>query len=173
MFKIILINGLIAAAIIAGVSSLMLWSAGSDAAHSQSEWLGYVIMVAGLSVIYVAIRQVRDQQFGGVIGFFKALQVGMTITLIAAVFYVGSWELYYRSAGQDFIAQYQQSQLDQLAESGASEAAIEASRQEMAEFARWYERWYIRALITLLEILPVGVLISLISATLLRTRQRG
>ena len=173
MHRIILINGLIAAVIIAGVSSLMLWTTGSEAAHSQSEWLGYLVMVAGLSVIYVAIRQVRDQQFGGVIGFFKALQIGLAITLIAALFYVGSWELYYRSAGQDFIAQYQQSQLEQLAESGASEADIESSKKEMAEFARWYERWYIRAMITLLEILPVGVLISLISAALLRTRQRG
>jgi hypothetical protein len=72
MNKIILINGLIAALIIADVSSLMLWSAGSEAAYSQSEWLDYLIMVAGLSVIYVAIMGVRDQQFSGVIGFFKA-----------------------------------------------------------------------------------------------------
>lgn len=173
MQKIILINGLIAALIISGVSSLMLWTAGSEAAHSQAEWLGYLIMVAGLSVIYVAIKQVRDQRYGGVIGFFKALQVGLGVTLIAAVCYVASWEVYYQFAGQDFIAQYQQSQLEQLATSGASEAQLAASQQDMAQFASWYARWYVRVLITLLEILPVGVLISLLAAAMLRTRQHG
>jgi hypothetical protein len=172
MRKIILINGLIAAIIIAGVSSVMLWTAGNDAAHSQAEWLGYLIMVAGLSIIFVAIKQVRDQQ-GGVIGFFKGLQVGLLVTLIAAFFYVASWEVYYQSAGQDFIAAYQDSQLGQMAESGASQAELDEARTNMAQFAEWYSQWYIRALITLLEILPVGVLITLVAAGLLRSRQTG
>jgi hypothetical protein len=96
--------------------------------------------------------------------------VGLALTLIAAIFYVDSWEWYYQSAGQDFIAQYQHSQLEQLRESGASGADIEQSKKHMSAFANWYKRWYFRSLITLLEILSVGVLISVLSVALLRTR---
>ncbi|MFC3195513.1 DUF4199 domain-containing protein [Marinicella sediminis] len=173
MNKIIIINGFIAALVIAGLSSWLLWSTAGDAAHSQSAWLGYLIMVAGLAVIYVAIKQVRDQQCGGLIGFYKGFSIGLQVTLIAAFFYVLSWEFYYQSAGQDFITNYQQSQLSHMAEAGATDAEMAASRKDMQAFAQWYDRWYNRAMVTLFEILPVGLLISVLAAALLRTRQTG
>lgn len=170
MKKIVLINGLIAAVIISGISSYLLWSAGDDVDNSHSVWLGYLIMIVGLSVIFVAVKQHRDNNLGGVISFKTAFLIGFLITLITATFYVFSWELYYQSIGQDYIANYQTSYLENLTNQGASIGEIEKTKQEMAAFSVQYERFYFRAFITLLEILPVGLIVALFSALLLKTK---
>ena len=57
---------------------------------------------------------------------------------------------------------------------GATAAQLEAQRQEMAQFKEMYASPLINAAFTILEPLPVGVLISLISAGVLRRgRQDG
>lgn len=173
MKKLVLIYGLLAAAVIALLSYWVLWTAGDDSSHYLSEWLGYLIMVLGLSVIFVAVKQHRDHNLGGIIGFGKAFQVGLFITLMAALIYVLAWEYYYRSEGQDFIANYQSTLVENMREEGSSEAEIQKKQQELTDFARLYDRFYFRAFITLLEILPVGLLIALFSAALLRTQGRG
>jgi len=117
MLKIILVNGLMAAVIIAGVSNLLVWLAGDDAAHSHSAWLGYLAMVVGFSFIFVAIKQHRDKNLGGVLYFSQAFKVGLLVSLIAS-----------------------------------------------------YTKFYFRALIRLMEILPVGLIITLLSAFLLKTQ---
>ncbi len=172
MKKIVFVNGIIAALLISGISSLMLWSAGPESSHSQSEWLGYLIMIVGLSVIFIAVKQHRDHHLGGVIGFKTAFMVGLWVTLIASACYVISWELYYQNAGQDFMAAYQESHLAKMRDDGATAAAIESFQQEMADFAALYAKFYFRAFITLIEILPVGLIISLLSASLLRTQSK-
>lgn len=173
MKKIVLINGLIAAALIAGISAALLWSAGPDANHAQSEWLGYLVMIIGLSMIFVGIKQHRDNNLGGVIGFGTGFQVGLFITLIASAIYVLSWEAYYQTGGQDFIADYQASYLEQMRADGADAEEIDAMAKRMDDFAAHYQKWYVRWFITLTEIFPVGLGITLISSLLLRTRRKG
>lgn len=171
MKKIVLINGLLAAVIIAGISSVFLWRVGADAEHSHAEWLGYLVMLVGLAFVFVAIKQHRDNNLGGVISFVKGVQIGLLVTLIAALFYVMAWELYYQNAGQGYIESYQQSYLEQLKSNGATEQEIKTTRQEMTEFADLYDKLYFRVMFTLLEILPVGLLITLLAAFLLKTKK--
>ncbi|MGJ8664196.1 MAG: DUF4199 domain-containing protein [Marinicella sp.] len=173
MKKIILVNGLIASLIISGVSSLMLWTSVNDTNFSQSEWFGYLIMIVGLSVIFVAVKQHRENNLGGVIGFKTAFLIGFLITLIASLFYVAAWEVYYQTAGQDFMSSYQNSYLENLKLQGMSEASINKTMAEMADFSDMYAKFHFRAFITLLEILPVGLVIALFSALLLRTKSSG
>lgn len=170
MKKIVLVNGLIAAAIIAGVSLAFLWNQGPDSNHSQAEWLGYLVMLAGLAFIFVAVKQHRDNNLGGVITFGQGFKVGLLVTLIAAIVYVLAWEWYYQNAGQGFIENYQQVMLEQYHADGVSENELAEIRKEMNEFAALYEKFYIRILITMLEILPVGMVVSMVAALLLKTR---
>lgn len=172
MLRIILVNGLIAAAIIAGVSTVLLWTAGDDATHNQSAWLGYLVMVVGFSFIFVAIKQHRDKNLGGIIYFGQAFKVGFLVSLIAAFFYVFSWEIYYRNGGEDYIEKYQTSYLADLKTQGATEEVLSQTSQEMNEFAVSYKKIHFRALITLIEILPVGFVITLLSAFLLKTQRK-
>lgn len=170
MKKTVWVYGLMAAAIIVGISATLLWTATDDADYSSGAWLGYVIMIVGFSLIFVAIKQQRDQQ-GGVISFSQAFQVGLWITLIATVFYVLSWELYYQQAGADFMEKYTTSYLENMRQEGADEATILATKEEMQQMGEKYRQLPFRLFITVMEILPVGLLITLFGALLLRNRR--
>ncbi len=170
MKKTVWVYGLLAAAIIVGVSATLLWTATDDADYSSGAWLGYLIMIVGFSMIFMATKQLRDQQ-GGLISFSQAFQVGLWITLIAASFYVLSWELYYQQAGADFMEKYTTSYLENMRLDGADEASIRAAREEMETMGEQYQQLPFRLMVTVMEILPVGLLITLISALLLRNRR--
>ncbi|MEM1082162.1 MAG: DUF4199 domain-containing protein, partial [Pseudomonadota bacterium] len=133
-----------------------------------SQLLGYSIMVVALSVIFIAIKGYRDQQLGGVIKFWTGLKLGVGISLVAAVVYALGWELYYQTLGSDFIQQYSNAYLEQLRVDQVDADQIEAARQKMNEFEALYSFFPARFGITLIEILPVGLFISLLSASLLR-----
>ncbi len=167
MKKVVLIYGGIAALIIGVVSILLLWTE----LTVDSAWLGYLIMLIGFSMIFVAIKQYRDKDLGGVITFMKAAQVGLLITLMASVFYVLCWEVYYQNAGQEFISLYQNTQVENMRASGVTEQEIDASIKEMQAFAKQYEQAAFRWFITLLEIVPVGLIITILSALLLKTKK--
>lgn len=173
MKKMVLIYGFLASLIVVGVSSLFLWSSAPDSSLSHSEWLGYLTMVLGLSVIFVAVKQHRDHNLGGVIGFKSALLVGLLVTLITTVCYVLAWEIFFQQLGQSYLAEFTQQYLLELEQGGASPDELAATRQEMSEFGALYNRFYFRMFITALEILPVGLVISFLCAALLRTRSTG
>ncbi len=171
MKKTIFIYGLLASAIIAGVSALFLWTASEDPDYSSSAWLGYVVMIVGFTMVFIGIKQQRDKHQGGIISFVEAFKVGISITLIATFFYVVSWELYYQNAGQDFMEKYSASYIDNMRQNGADEAAIAATQKEMQTMGEKYKQFPFRFFITLMEIFPVGLLVTLISAWLLKTRK--
>ncbi len=171
MTRIVLIFGLIAGAI----ASVLMWilmnvmvTDGIDFDNAMI-W-GYATMIIALSMVFFGIKSYRDNH-GGHITFLKGLQVGILISLISAVCYGASWELYYSSSGQEFIQKYTVYYLDKMKADGASEAEIEKERVEGERFMELYKNFFVRFGFTLLEILPVGVVVTLISAALLRKRE--
>ncbi len=165
MKRIIFIYGLLSGAIIIGIiiASMMIWGM-----EGQSEWLGYLIMVAALSLIFFGIKSYRDQELGGVITFGTAFSVGLGISVVAGIVYVGAWETYLQTTDADFMGQYASSYIEQLQAEGASEQEIADARKMMDEYKAMYENPLTRLGITFLEIFPVALLITLISAGLLR-----
>jgi hypothetical protein len=127
-------------------------------------------MIIALSLIFFGIKSYRDNN-GGKISFFKGLQVGILITLISALCYAVSWEIYYPRIGDEFIAKYTEYNLDKMKTTGASAAEIEAARVEGEQFAEMYKKLPIRFAFSIIEILPVGIIVTLISALLLRKRE--
>lgn len=165
MKRIILIYGLLSGGIIIGIFlvSMMIWGM-----EGQSEWLGYLIMVITLSLIFFGIKSYRDQELGGVITFGTALKVGLGISVVAGIVYVGAWETYLHTTDADFMGQYASSYIEQLQAEGASEQEIADARKMMDGYKAMYENPLTRLGITFLEIFPVALLITLISAGLLR-----
>ena len=172
MKKTIVVYGLIAGAIIAAsaVISLAL-SSGSSEHLAQLEWLGYAVMIIAFSVIFVAIKGYRDQQLGGVITFGTAFSVGIGVSLIASVIYVVVWEVNLSLTDYVFIEEYTQSYIEAEVAAGASEADLAALRSEMDVMKERYGNPLFRLPITFLEIFPVGLLITLVSAAVLRNSQ--
>lgn len=138
--------------------------------HPGGAWgmaLGYSIMLLGLSMVFLAIKRRRDE-LGGVIRFWPAFGLGLAISLVASVFYVVAWEAAQAVTGIDYIGGYIEASIAEKRAQGASAAEIAQFAAEMAQFKVQYANPLFRIPMTLTEILPVGLLVSLVSAGLLR-----
>lgn len=172
MKKIILINGLIAGALV----SLMLLITqyifrANDTTLDYGMLIGFSTMIISLSLIFVAVKTYRDRHQNGVITFGKAFQIGILIAVMASFMYATTWEIYFNTAGSDFVAWYTKAQMDKLVQEGASEAELTEMKTSLESMATIYQNPLMRFSMTLMEIFPVGLIITLISAGLLRKKE--
>ncbi len=163
MKRIILIYGLLAGTIVGSMFfiTMPLYEKGI-LTMENGELVGYSTMIVALSLIFFGVKSYRDNQLEGSISFGKALQVGLLITLIASLMYAITWEVIYNTM-TDFVAQMGDKYFEKLRADGMTQAKID-------EYAAMYENPIIRFPMTLMEIAPVGILISLLSAGLLRIK---
>jgi Protein of unknown function (DUF4199) len=173
MKKNIIIYGLIAGIV---VSILMLFSVNSMS-HSESNFdynrsllIGYASMLISFSLVFVGIRNYRDKYNEGIISFGKAFKIGIMIVLIASTIYVVAWLIDYFFFIPDFLEKYSTHMLDKLKASGASQVEIDKQTKEMASFARRYKNPLFNAMMTYVEILPVGLIVTLISSLILKRK---
>lgn len=166
MARIIVTYGLISGlVIILGIMATL--GLNSGAPHGEV-WLGYLIMLAALSAILVGVKQHRDQALGGVIKFRTAFLLGLGIALVASLTYVAVWEVYLAATDYAFAEQYAAQTLAAKRAAGVTGPAYEKAVAEMQAFRAQYANPLIRLPITFLEIFPVGLLVALVSALLLR-----
>lgn len=132
--------------------------------------LGYTSMFIANIFLVVGVKNYRDKYNGGVITFGKAFKVGILITLIASTIYVINWLIYDYATGSQFMESYAQSMHKELVESGASEAFISKQDIEMKEFMVMYQNPFFKAAMTYMEILPMGILFTLITAFVMRRK---
>ena len=170
MKKIVWTFGLIAGAIMAAFMIATLPFA--HALDEHSLLVGYAGIVAGFLCVYFGVRSYRDNVLGGTIGFGRALSVGLLIATIGTLCYVASWEVMYYKFMPDFYSRYAQSAVDQARKNGESEVAIARTRATMEEMAKNAGNPLWVAATTFIEPFPVGFVIALVSAGILR-RKRG
>lgn len=133
--------------------------------------VGYASMVIALSMVFFGTKTYRDQHLQGAISFGKAFKVGILITVIASLMYAIAWEGYYNLEASDFMDKYTEHYLEKLEKSGATTSEIEAAQKQMADLNVMYQNPLIRFGITLSEILPVGLIITLVSSAFLRKKE--
>ena len=90
MKKIVFTFGIIAGFINIMTDILLTNLGGEEMMHSNTQWIGYLVMVIALSLIFVGVKQYRDKHLGGVIKFGKAFLIGLYISLVAGAIYVGT-----------------------------------------------------------------------------------
>ena len=167
MTRLVFTYGLISGAVIAAAITATIISSGGKAPHS-SLWLGYLIMLVGLSAILVGVKQYRDDVQGGVIGFWKAFGLGLGIAALASVAYALVWEIYLALTHYAFINEYIEATLARKRAAGVSGTAYQQAASEMEILRREYANPFFRLPMTMVEIFPVGLLVALVSAALLR-----
>ena len=171
MLKRILIYGAIAGLIVGVPLFTMTVVMTGHPPIPYSMVLGYSIMLIALSTIFVAIKRHRDADLGGVIGFWRAFGLGLAISVVAGVFYVLAWEAALAATHMDFAAGYAKAVIAQQQAKGISGEALARLTAEMEHFKIQYANPLYRLSMTFAEIFPVGFLVSLISAGLLRNRR--
>ncbi|HEY0413600.1 MAG TPA: DUF4199 domain-containing protein [Allosphingosinicella sp.] len=164
--RYVLVYGAIAGAIASAV--IVATIAFSLTNHTSSLWFGYLVMLAALSLIFVAVKRYRDVECGGVIRFGRAFLLGLGIAVTAGIVYAAGWEIYQATSGYDFMADYTNATLKHMHAEGASAAALQAKAAEMRAMAVSYANPLFRIPMTFIEIFPVGLLVALVSAALLR-----
>ena len=169
MKKSVLTFGLISGVMISVLmcSSLLLASRIGEG-HSMA--LGYTIMVASFLLIYFGIRSYRDNELAGQITFGRGLVCGILITLITTVCYVAAWEVLYFNFMPHFMDSYWAAQIHRVQSSGLDAATTAAQVAAIQHSQQMYQNPLVNMAYTLMEPLPVGLLITLISAALLRRK---
>ena len=167
MLRTILACGVIAGLISVAPMFVYLALVEPDMDHS-SPLLGYTIMLVALSAIFVGVKSYRDKALGGVIKFVPALLMGLGISVVAGVIYVLGWEVYMAATNYAFATAYGESMVEAARARGATPAEVEAVAAQMAAFVEQYRNPLFRLPMTFIEIFPVGVLVSLAAAALLR-----
>jgi hypothetical protein len=170
MKKIVLTFGLIAGAVLSAMMLLTLPFL-DQIGYSRAEVIGYATMVAAFLLVFFGVRAYRDRVVQGPLTFGRALTVGLLITLVSTVCYVATWELLYFRMAPGFSERYARSAIERARASGASAQEIEATRRQMETFKRMYDNPLTNAAITFLEPTPIGVLVSVISAAVLRKKR--
>lgn len=171
MKKIVLTFGLIAGVALSAMMLLQLRF--HDAiGYERGMVVGYTSMVIAFLMIYFGVRSYRDTVANGKVPFGRAFAVGALIGLVASVCYVATWEVIYYRFDSDYLVKYQAYTLDKARANGETEAAIALRKAEMDKFAEMYKNPVINAGVTLMEPLPVALVIALVSAGVLSRRKR-
>ena len=132
--------------------------------------LGYASMLLAFSLVFVGIKNYRDKYNGGVISFGKAFTLGLYITLIASTMYVIVWLIDYYVFIPDFMDRYSAHVISKAQSSGASAAEIAGKTKEITAMKEMYSSPVWVVLFTYLEILPVGLIVSILSALILKRK---
>jgi len=166
MLRIILLYGIPGAFIVGAPMLYGMLTGQQDAANGAI--IGYTTMLVALTGVFLGVKHYRDKVLGGVVKFLPALGVGLGISTVASLGWVIAWELSLAITKFDFGAVYSQMMLDQAKADGASAEKLAQVAKDGEAFAAMYANPLIRMGITFLEMFPIGVVISLVSAGLLR-----
>ena len=170
-----IVFGIIAGVIIStfmGISmAVMGCGSGDKDGGTGSMIIGFSAMAVAFSFVFVGIKNYRDKQNDGMITFGKGFLLGLLISLIASTIYVITWAVEFHFFMPDFMDKYSAMQVKQLQASGLSGAAYDEALKGLKEVKNNYEtNPFFFAMYTYMEILPVGIIVTLISALILRRK---
>jgi hypothetical protein len=168
MLRTILKYGVIAGLVVGAFEVAFFTSFDGHPPMTLSMVATYAAMLVALSAVFVGVKRHRDVERGGVIGFWPAFGIGLGISFVAGLFYIAAWELVVAITHMDFPTAYAKTMLAEEQAKGASAEALARMSAEMDAFKLQYADWKFRYLMVFAEIFPIGVLVSLVSAGLLR-----
>jgi hypothetical protein len=166
-----LMYGLITAAVFMAFvfGAMPLWKNGTIT-FENGDIIGYTSMVIALSMIFFGVKSYRDKYLRGAISIARALQVGLLITVVAGLSYAITWEFYFNLFAPDFMDEYASFCILKAKNSGVSDMEVQKLTSKMDAAKEMYRHPVLRFGMTLAEVLPVGIIISVLSAGLLRKK---
>ena len=135
--------------------------------------VGYTIMVLSFLIAFVGVKHYRDVDCRGSISFGRAFGAGVLMMLISCACYVAMWEVLVATVERNFASEYAAGMVKRAQHSGLQGAALEARMEEIRKFEVTYANPLYRMGMTLLEPLPVGIVMALVTAGVLRRKPDG
>lgn len=131
-----------------------------------NDFFGYAMLVIVFSLIFLGVRNYRNKQLDGYISFGKAFRTGALMALVASTMYVVVWLFYYYLLVPDFMDVYASCVLKNCTPSD-----LPAKTAEMEQFKAMYKNPLFVVLITYAEVLPIGLVVALVSALILKKKR--
>jgi len=170
--KTVLTFGLISGVIIAILMSINTAFA-DRIGFDRAVIVGYTTMLVAFLLVFFGIKSYRDNVGDGQISFGRAFTVGILITLITCFFYVVSWEILYYTFLHDFPEKYGNYLMEKARASGATPEQLAQQLEEVKQMKTLLDNPLVApAVIFISEPFPVGLVMTLISAAILRKRRK-
>jgi len=138
----------------------------------KGEILGYTTIVLAALMVYFGVRSYRENVGGGRLTFGRGFAVGILITLISSACYVGTWEIVYFKFMPGFAEKYAAHMVERAKASGASPQKMDETERKAKQFTQMYHNPAINVAMTFMEVFPIGLMVTLVSAGILRKKAR-
>ena len=165
MNKIVLKNGLFGSSIVTALLLSVTFYMKANPEKEVSMFFGFAGMLLAFFFVVLGIKQQRDTN-NGFISLGKAFLTGFWITLIISTIYVIVWLIIFYNFFPNFAEHY-----TDMAIAKASPDEVAQVTEEMNSFKEMYKNPIMVILLTYMEILPLGIVFSLISALILKKKQ--
>lgn len=167
MTKTVMIFGIIPGVILSANAIYMMSMLCRNPNFKTNDAIGYAAMVVVFSLIYFGVRNYRNKNLGGFISFGKAFKAGALIAFVASTVYVVFGLGYYYLFQPDFLDHYTAYILRQT-----PPEKLAAKTAELENFKEMYKNPLFAILISYSEVLPIGLVVAVISAFLLRKNRK-
>jgi len=170
MKKTVLTFGLISAALSSVMMLLTVPFMDRITRSDLGEYVGYTLILLSFLLVFFGVRSYRDNVGGGTVTFGRAFTVGILITLLSCAGYVITWELIYFTLVPDFADKYAAHAIERARAAGASAQTLDETTRQMEAFKVMYNKPLMNAAVTFLEPFPIGLLVTVVSAAVLRKK---
>lgn len=164
MNKIVLKNGLFGSSIVTALLLSVTFYMKANPEKEVSMFFGFAGMLLAFFFVVLGIKQQRDTNNGS-ISLGKAFLKGFWITLIISTIYVIVWLIIFYNFFPNFAEHY-----TDMAIAKASPDEVAQVTEDMNSFKEMYKSPIMVILLTYMEILPLGIVFSLISALILKKK---
>ncbi len=169
MKKTVLTFGLISGAMAAGMMLATLPFV-DKIGFEKGEILGYTTIVLAALMVFFGVRSYRENAGEGRLTFGRGFAVGILITLIFSACYVGTWEIVYYKLMPDFNEKYTAHMVERAKASGVSQEKIDKTVKDAQDFKQMYDKPVNNIAFTFMEVFPIGFVVTLVSAGILRKK---
>jgi len=138
---------------------------------SIGEIIGYSFMVLSLAAIFFGIKSYRDKVLNGKIAFGKAFLLGLGISVVASLIFGLYTFFLYNVIQPDLSSKMIEMYREKIRTSGQAQEII---TKQLAEFESEAVQWsnpVAQVLLMVFTVLPLGILISLVSAAILKRKE--
>lgn len=135
-----------------------------------SDVIGYSSIVLVGLLIFFGVRSYRRNVGQGKLTFRRGFLVGLGITLVSCAVYLAAFQLLYYVIHPGIGEVYGECMVERAERSGATPAEVEETEELAARIVALYENPWSNVALTLLEPLPVGLVLTTLSAAVLRRR---
>lgn len=126
---------------------------GQELDFATQEAIGYISIIASLSVIYFGIKHYRDKVRKGYMGFRRAVLTGLLISVLTGLGIALADVIYLSWINPDFFVEY------------STVMRNEGYKGEIPDYGNGF-----MAMVMFMTVMVVGLIISLISALILKRK---